>query len=80
MQLILKVNANRRRENLFTSNEIIAIIINNEYDLSCERDIIFTKRCIETEQSFLRRINQNHVAYMSLHYMLFFSYDELDFH
>jgi hypothetical protein len=80
MQLILKANANRRRNNLFTSNEVIAIIINNEYDLSCERDIIFIKRCNEAEQSFLRRINQNHVVYMSLHYVLLFFYDELDFH
>jgi hypothetical protein len=32
MQLILKKNANRRRSNLFTNNEIIAIIINNKYD------------------------------------------------
>jgi hypothetical protein len=80
MQLILKTNANRRRNNLFISNEIIAIVINNEYDLSCERDIVFTKRRDEIEQSYLRRINQNHVAYMFLHYVLLFSYDELDFH
>jgi hypothetical protein len=80
MQLILKTDANRRRNNLFTSNEIIAIIINNEYDLSCERDIVFTKRRDETEQSYLQRINQNHVAYMFLHYVLLFFYDELDFH
>ncbi len=44
MQLILKINANRRRNYFFANNEIIAIIINNEYDLSCERNIIFTKR------------------------------------
>jgi hypothetical protein len=80
MQLILKANANRRRNNFFTNNEIITIIINNEYDLSCERDIVFTKRRDETEQSYLRRINQNHVAYMSFHYVLLFLYDELDFH
>ncbi len=80
MQLILKINANRRRNNLFTNNEIIAIIINNEYDLFCERDIVFTKRRDEIEQSYLRRINQNHVAYMFLHYVLLFFYDELDFH
>jgi hypothetical protein len=80
MQLILKANANRHRNNLFTSNEIIAIIINNEYDLSCERDIIFTKRRNEAEQSFLRRINQHYVAYMSLNYVLLFSYDKLNFH
>ncbi len=80
MQLILKINANRRHNNFFTSNEIIAIIINNEYDLFCERDIVFTKRRDETEQSYLRRINQNHVAYIFLRYVLLFSYDELDFH
>ncbi len=80
MQLILKTNANRRHNNFFTNNEVIAIIINNEYDLFCERDIVFTKRRDETEQSYLRRINQNHVAYMSLHYVFLFSYDELDFH
>jgi hypothetical protein len=49
MQLILKTNANRRRNNLFINNEIIAIIINNEYDLSYERDIVFMKRRDETE-------------------------------
>jgi hypothetical protein len=49
MQLILKTDANRRRNNLFTSNEIIAIVINNEYDLFCERDIVFTKRRDEIE-------------------------------
>jgi hypothetical protein len=38
------------------------------------------KRRDETEQSYLRRINQNHVAYMFLHYVLLFSYDEFDFH
>jgi hypothetical protein len=80
MQLILKTNANRRRNNLFTSNEIIAIIINNEYNLCCKRDIVFTKRRDEIEQSYLRRINQNHVAYMFLHYLFLFSYDELEFH
>ncbi len=49
MQLILKTNADRRRNNLFTNNEIITIIINNEYDLFCERDIVFTKRRDEIE-------------------------------
>jgi hypothetical protein len=53
MQLILKANADRRRNNLFTSIEIIAIIINNEYDLSCERDIVFMKRRDEIKQSYL---------------------------
>ncbi len=53
MQLIMKTNANRRRNNLFTSNEIIAIIINNEYDLSCECDIVFMKRRDEIKQSYL---------------------------
>ncbi len=64
MQLILKTNTNRRRNNLFTSNEIIALIINNKYNLSCERDIIFTKRCNKVKQIFLQRISQNHVTYM----------------
>ncbi len=57
MQLILKTDANRRRNNFFTSNEVIAIIINNEYDLFCERDIVFTKCRDEIEQSYLRQIN-----------------------
>ncbi len=53
IQLILKINANCRRNNLFTNNEIIAIIINNEYDLFCERDIVFTKRRDEIKKSYL---------------------------
>jgi hypothetical protein len=44
MQLILKTNANRHRNNFFMNNEVIVIIINNKYDLFYKRDIIFMKR------------------------------------
>jgi hypothetical protein len=77
MRLIVKTNFDRRRINLFTSDEI-AVIILSEYDLSCDRDILLTKRRDELEQSFMRRINQNHAAYMSLHYVLSFSHDQRD--
>jgi hypothetical protein len=80
MQLILEAGADRRRNNLPTSTEVAAIIINNEYDLPCERDIVLTERRDGTEQSYLRRISQNHAAYMPLHYVLLFPYGELGFH
>jgi hypothetical protein len=79
MRLIVEENFDKRCTNLSTSNEMTAIIL-NEYDLFDDRDILLTKRCNEFESFFMRRINQNHAAYMSLYYVLLFSFDEFEFH
>lgn len=79
MRLIIEEGSDKRRTNLSTSNEMIAII-SNEYDLPCDRDILLTKRRNGSESSFMRRINQNHAAYMPLHYVLLFSFGDFEFH
>ena len=43
MRLILEANANRRRKNLLTSNEV-AVIILDEYSNTTFHDIVLTDR------------------------------------
>lgn len=56
IQLIVKKNFNKRRYNFFINNEMIVIIF-NEYDIFCARNIVLTKCCNKIKQIFLRRIN-----------------------
>ena len=72
MRLIMEAGADRRRSNLPTSDEI-AGIIPDEYGEPCKRDIVLTERVAGVTGTSLKRIDQNHAAYMPLHYVLFFS-------
>jgi hypothetical protein len=56
MRLIVKKDFNKRRTNLFTNDEIIAII-SNEYNLSDDRDILLTKCRNKFESFFMCRIS-----------------------
>ena len=71
MRLILEAGADRRRENLPTSNEV-AVIIPDEYGDASFRDIVLAERRAPTDQPRYSRINPTHAAYMPLHYMLLF--------
>ena len=71
MRLIMEAGADRCCKNLPTSNEIATIII-NEYDNPCKRDIILTERVNSVDGTSMKRISQNHTAYMPLHYILLF--------
>lgn len=75
MRLMMKTNFDKQRINFFINNEIIAIIL-DKYDTFCERDIFLTNRCNNIENFFLRRINQNHAAYMFFYYVFFFSHEQ----
>ena len=75
----MKTSLNKRHYNFFTINEMI-VIISNEWKNVCECDIMLTKRFNDFENLRMRWINQNYTTYMSLHYVLLFAHDELNFH
>jgi hypothetical protein len=75
MRLILESGANRRRENLLTSNEVIALIP-DKYTNASRRDLMLTVREAGRERPQMRIVNVTHVAYMPLHYVLLFLYSD----
>jgi hypothetical protein len=76
MRLIIELGANRYYKNLLTSNEVIAIIL-NEYINASRRDLILTVREASRERLQIRIINVTHATYMPLHYVLLFLYSDL---
>lgn len=83
MKMELVVGADRRTENLPTVDEV-AGIIPNEYSKEGFRDIIITYKESSSENhenlALFKRINENHAAYMPLHYVLLFPRGELGWH
>ena len=75
LRLVIEKGADKRRENLPTSDEI-AIIIPDEYDQAGICDIILAER---DDRSF-HTINPNNAAYMPLHYVLLFPRGEPGWH
>ena len=75
LKLIIETGADKRRENLPTSNEV-AIIIPDEYDVAGSRDNILA----DHNGNGFSTINPNHAAYMALHYVLLFPYGEHGWH
>ena len=78
LRLIVETGADRRRENLPTSNEI-ALIIPDEYGEAGFRDIVLAKRNGSDNNTF-SIINPNHASYMALHYVLLFPHGDLGWH
>jgi hypothetical protein len=76
MRLILESGANRRRENLLTSNKVIALILNKYTNIS-RRDLVLIIREASRERPQMYIINIIHVAYMLLYYILLFLYSDL---
>jgi len=71
LRLVLEKGADRRRENLPTSEEV-AVIIPDEYSDPSHRDIVLAERSDSTDRPRCHRINATHAAYMPLHYVLLF--------
>jgi hypothetical protein len=71
MRLIMESGADRRRENLPTSNEV-AGIFTDEFEGASRRDIVLAVRRPKEGASALYRISPTHAAYMPLHYVLLF--------
>lgn len=79
MKLIMEVGADKRRENLPTSNQM-AVIIPDEYGQSCFRDIVLATRNPPHERQEYTHIDASHAAYMPLHYVLLSPKGDLGFH
>jgi hypothetical protein len=75
MRLILESGANRRRENLLTSNKVIALIL-NKYINASRRDLVLIVREASYKRPQMRIVNVTHVAYMPLYYILLFLYSD----
>ena len=71
--------ADRRRENLPTSNEVTAIIP-NKYTAASRRDLVLTVREGGRDRPQIRTVNVTHAAYMPLHYVLLFPYGDPGWH
>jgi hypothetical protein len=75
MRLILELSANRRRENLLTSNEVIALIL-DEYINASRRNLVLTVCEASYKRLQMRIVNVIHVAYIPLYYVLLFPYSD----
>jgi len=76
MRLVFEEGADRRRENLPTSDEVI-VIIPDEYSEPGFRDIVLVERGGSADQPRYNRINAAHAAYIPLHYVLLFPRGDL---
>ena len=79
MRLVLEEGADRRRENLPTSDEVAVIIPDENGGPSC-RDIILAERSGPDERPRYHRIHATHPAYMPLHYVLLFPHGDYGWH
>ena len=75
MRLVLEESADRRRENLLTSDEVTVIILNKYSDPSY-RDIVLVERGGPVDRLRYYRINATYAVYISLHYVLLFLYGD----
>ncbi|RPA93435.1 hypothetical protein L873DRAFT_1777753, partial [Choiromyces venosus 120613-1] len=75
LELVVNGGADPRRANMPTTNEV-AIVVPEEYGEKGFRDIVLAKRYINGQGEVMHhrfsRINQNHAAYIPLHYVMMF--------
>ncbi len=74
MRLIIKIKSDKRRYNMLISNKITVFIL-NETDMLYFRNIILAERRVKRTASHFTRIEHFNSAYLSLHYVLFFSFE-----
>jgi len=79
MRLILEASANCCCKNLLISNKV-AVIIPDEYGNTTFRNIVLIKRYTPNKQPQYCCINSTHAAYMPLHYILLFPYNNTGWH
>ena len=76
VRLVIESGADRRRENLPTSDEL-AVILPDEFAERSRRDIVLAVRDPARNAPRLTRIDVTHAAYMPLHYVLLFPHGDL---
>ena len=79
MQLVVEAGADRRRENLPTSDEVTAIIP-DEYTAASRRDLLLAVREGGQDRPRIRTVDVTHAAYMPLHYVLLFPRGDYGWH
>jgi hypothetical protein len=79
MRLVMEAGADRRRENLPTSDEV-AVILPDEFTAESRRDIVLAVRDPAQNQPRLTVIDVSHAAYMPLHYVLLFPQGDYGWH
>ena len=79
MQLIVESGADRRRENLPTSDEVTALIPDEFTDAS-RRDLILAVREASQDRPQIRKVDVTHAAYMPLYYVLLFPHGDPGWH
>ena len=79
IRLILKTKTNRRQMNFFTNDKIIVIFFNKHKTIN-SRDIVLIERHNNPKIMKIYQIHQNHVVYISLHYVFLFFFDEYKYH
>jgi hypothetical protein len=79
MRLIVKLGANHHHENLLTSNEVMVIILDKYIDMSCYNLVLIVHE-VGHERPQIHTINVTHAAYMPLHYILLFLYNDPSWH
>jgi hypothetical protein len=79
LRLVIEAGADRRRENLPTSDEITAIISDEFMDAS-RRDLVLAVREAGQDRPQIRKIDVTHAVYMPLHYVLLFPHGDPGWH
>jgi hypothetical protein len=79
LRLVMEAGADRRRENLPTSDEVTAIIPDEFTDAS-RRDLVLAVREAGQDRPQLHTIHVTHAAYMPLHYVLLFPHGDPGWH
>ncbi len=69
----MKIKSDKKRYNMFINNKV-TVFISDEINTLCFRNIILAKRRAEKTASHFIRIEHFNSAYLSLHYVLFFSF------
>ncbi len=81
MRLIMESGADRRRENLPTSNEIAAILLDEFDGEGTTREVILAAREPgRYGQELLSKVHVTHASYMPLHYVLLFPHGDYGWH
>ena len=79
LKLIVERDFDQRCTTLLTISEV-AVFISDEYNEIKYQDIVLAECTAVDEESRFHCINYDNVAYFSLHYVLFFSEDKLNWH
>ena len=72
LQLTLETGADRRRENLPTSDELAVIITDAAADAQVREIVLAARGGGGQDESCYQRISSAHAAYMPLHFVLLF--------